>query len=172
MIDGPTPNHNHIGPNVILVMIVRNHIPGDRPHIANTPQNGQPHLVIPIGPFMRNLNSRLHGPTLLRLDQLREYGVPLVLHISRPIQTIREHIPQHIHRLLLISVEDSQRITGDLPRCVGVEITADLLHLELEVLAAASRGAFEMEVLEEMGGTGGLLCLVAAPAFYEHGDCG
>lgn len=56
--------------------------------------------MILIGTSMCHLNSRLHGPRLLRFDELPIDGAPLIIDISRPVETAGEHIADNIHSLL------------------------------------------------------------------------
>lgn len=50
-------------------------------------------------------------------------------------------------------VEHRHHIARRLSRRVGVEVAADLFHLQLKVNPASALGAFEMQVLQEMGGS-------------------
>lgn len=129
MIDVSLCHHDDVLANVILVMVLFDHLPVDCLHIGNIAQDGQADLLVAEDAPMGNLDSGLKRLGLPGFEQLSVDGAPLVLHILLTVEGVGEHIAHNLNGPLDVLPEDSHHIRGVLSRCVRVEIAADILDL-------------------------------------------
>lgn len=167
MIDVSLRHHNDILANVVLVMVLFDHLPADGLHIGNIAQNGQADLLVAEDAPVGDLDSGLKRLGLPGLEQLSVDGASLVLYILLTIEGVGEHIADYLDGPVDVLPEDSHHIRCILSRRVSVQVPTNILDLQFQIVSRADLCPLEMQVLQEMSYTTSLLGLISTAALDE-----
>lgn len=157
-----------VGPDVVPVVVVLNHVSADGLHVPNVSQNGQSNLLLGEYSSVRYFNGGLQRHRLPGLNKLPVNGAPFVFDVLRPVEGVGEHISEDAEGLGQVFFECGHHVGGVLSGGVGVELGSDVLNLQFQTFPGTLLGALEVQMLQEVGNTAGLLGLVPASALYEY----
>lgn len=119
---------------------------------------------------MSNLYGRFERLRFASLEQLSVNGASLMLNILPAVERIGKHIANYFHSSLDILLKNSHHVGCILPRCVGIQISSHVLHLQLQIVTSSILRSLEMQMLQEVSDTASLLRFVSTSAFDEDSD--
>jgi hypothetical protein len=167
VVDVSLGDHYDVFANVIIVMVLFDHLPADRLHIRDIAQDRQADLLVAEDTPMGDLDSGFERLGLSGLEQFSVDGTSFVLYILLTVEGVGEHVADYLDGPIDVLAEDSHHIRCIFPRGIGIQVSTDVLDLQLQIVSCADLGALEMQVLQEMSNTTGLLGLVPASALDE-----
>jgi hypothetical protein len=167
VVDIPLRHYDDIVTNVVVVMVLFDHLLADCLHVGDVTENGQADLLLAEDTPVRNLYSCFQGLAFSCLQEFSVDGASLVFDILPSVQRIGEHVAHDLNCSFNILAENCHHVRCVLPRCVGIQVSANILHLQLQVISGANFGPLEMQMLQEVSDTAGLLALVSTAAFNE-----
>jgi hypothetical protein len=115
--------------NVILVVILLDHLFAYSFHVGDVSQNGEANLLIIEYSSMGNLDGSLERLTFPCLEKFPVDGTPFILNVLPPIHRIGKHISNNFDSSLNILAKHSHHIRCVLTRCVSIQISSNILNL-------------------------------------------
>ena len=108
----------------------------------------------------------------LVLDVLLQQHLPLALELGLGEARVLDDVAEHAHEARRVPRHAAHVEGGVVLVGVGVDVGAELLGVEVDLLAAAPGRALERHVLDEVADAAFLPALAGAAAVHEHADAG
>ncbi len=110
MVDISLSHHNDILPNVVLVVVLLDHLLADCFHVGNVAKNGQADLLLAEDAAMCDLYCGLKGLGLPGFQELPVDGASFVLNILSPVEGVGKHIAYYLNGSFDVLSEDSHHV--------------------------------------------------------------
>jgi hypothetical protein len=147
VVDIPLRHHDDVFANVVLVVVLLDHLLADGLHVGYVAEDGETDLLLAKDAAMCDLDGGLKGLRLPGFQELPVDGASFVLDVLPPVEGVGEHVAYYLNGSLDVLTEDCHHIRRVLPRGVGIQIAADILDFQLQIMSSSNLSPLEMEVL-------------------------
>ena len=153
-------------------MVVGNIFFRDCLHVLDRPQDRQTHDMVFKDALMRDLDGSFHGHGLSGLQQFSVDCTSLILYIFPSVKGVCDHIADDLYSFVQVVFENCHHVRSILAGGVGIEAAPDVLHSDFQFFSGPVDCALEVQVLQKVSGSAGLIRLIPTTAFDEDRNAG